>query len=286
MQTLKEMMIHELLCQESCDPNIKKDIIVIVKDQPDYVKKCFSCLLDNTVNFTLWIWDNGSLPETADYLFQLAHDHDNIYLSRSEANEGFIEPNNLLAKKGEAPYIILLNSDTEVFPGWDAALLGYLQEHPNTGIVGYEGGLLSKDGMGIQPWKGPEVDYVMGWCLALPRKVYDQIGLFDEANLHFAYCEDSDLCLRAQEAGFAVYALNINRVLHHANVTVREVRKKRNLKPEFVANHEYFRERHAQFLAEKRILLGYPEMEAAVMKNANKTPAEVADDFFDGWQSN
>lgn len=273
MPTLKEAMIEELLAQAAYS-HVMKDIIIIVKDQFEYVKKCLESVFACTTNFNLYVWDNGSGPETANYLRSL--EGDGIVVVRSEENEGFILPNNRLAALGESPYLILLNSDTEVKTGWDEALIGWLQRNPATGIVGFEGGLLNAEGMGVNVNHGAEIDYVAGWCLAMSRDTYGILGLFDEQNLKFAYCEDTDLGLRAMEAGLGVYALNLELVLHHANITSRAVSRERNMKPEFLQNHEYIRNRWEMYLSQQRVLLRYPDAEQA----AKTSLTEVADNFF------
>lgn len=259
----KQLVIEELIAQYKCDPETPKDIIIIVKDQLEYIKKCLDSVFENTKNFNLYIWDNASKPETQDFLSKIP----NTYLIRNEENLGFIIPNNRLVEKGNSPYVILLNSDTEVKKGWDTALIGYLQEK-NIALVGYQGGLMNFEGLGINPHNGPEIDYVMGWCMAFPRFIYEKYGLFDEKNLQFAYGEDSDFSLRLKEANCEIYALNVFFVLHHANITTREVRKERSLKKEFLANHYYLKKRWKDYLENKRVLLKYPEVEKLIVEKA------------------
>ncbi len=272
MPILKEIMIEELLSQAAYN-QVMKDIIIVARNQYNYVKKCIESIFSNTTNFSLFIWDNGSEPETANYLHSL--EGDGIVVIRSEENEGFILPNNRLAAIGESPYIILLNSDTEVRAGWDEALIGWLQNNPSTGLVGFEGGLMNSEGMGVNVNRGSEIDYVAGWCVAMDRKNYNNIGLFDEKNLTFAYCEDTDLSLRVKESGLGIYALNLELVLHHANITSRTVSRERNMKPEFLSNHKYIQNRWKKYLSEERILLRYPDVEQVTKTSLNK----VADKF-------
>ncbi|MEQ9448872.1 MAG: rhamnan synthesis F family protein, partial [Rhodospirillaceae bacterium] len=47
-----------------------------------------------------------------------------------------------------------------------------------------------------------ETDWASGACLAIPRKLYEKIGGFDES--FFMYCEDVDYSWRARANGFAV----------------------------------------------------------------------------------
>lgn len=228
-------------------PDVPKDILIIVKDQLDYMRNCVNSIYEHTQNFNLFVWDNASQPDTKEYLESL-QDRPNFHLVRVEKNEGFNEPNNRLAEKTSSPYIILLNSDTEVKAGWDKSMIGFLQENPKVKLVGYGGSNLDENCKGGGPVKfGYDADYVAGWCVCLSRETYNEFGLFDEQNLHFAYCEDSDLSLRIKEAGHKIYVLYADLVLHFENRTVKAVNKdevfRAWFKQVFDNNHAYMRKR-------------------------------------------
>lgn len=254
---------HQELCHqylyEQTGAQETKDIIVIVHDQLDYVKKCVESLYENTKNFVLYLWDNNSLPPTKEYLEEVARNNHNVVLHRHSENVGFIYPNNEMARKGNSPYIILLNSDTEVRRGWDTALIGWLKGNPDCKQVGYEGGLLEPDGKGNgRSWCGTNIDYICGWCFCIDRDTYNALGLFDEYNLSFAYGEDSDLSLRIKESGYEVYAMHIKLVKHYGNVTANVVQTEMDTSLSFEANHVYIRKRHAHYIANHRVLKSAP----------------------------
>lgn len=230
-------------------PKVYKDILIVVHNQFDYVKKCLDSVQRYTENYRLFIWDNASDPQTADYLKGL----EDVYLYGSSENLGFIKPNNNLFEKGKSPYVILLNSDTEVFEGWADAMTGYLQEYPKVGAIGYLGGILGADAVGQGVGFGSQIDYVCGWCLCVRRR--DVTGLFDQDNLSFAYGEDSDFCLRLKEKGLDMYALHVPLVHHFGNKTVMEVLKTRDLSSSFERNHEYLRRRWKSYLENDRVEL-------------------------------
>jgi GT2 family glycosyltransferase len=150
------------------------------------------------------------------------------------------------------------------------ALVGYLQSYPTVSAVGFQGGLLSEDGIGVNANSGTEIDYIMGWCVCLSRELYNEFGLFDDVNLKFAYGEDSDFSLRLREAGKSLYVLTLELVKHHAHQTTAAIKAKRNIKPEFVANHEYVHRRWHDYLKENRILRRYPDIEAQIYETWNK----------------
>jgi N-acetylglucosaminyl-diphospho-decaprenol L-rhamnosyltransferase len=63
------------------------------------------------------------------------------------------------------------------------------------------------------------VDWVSGACMALRRRVLEEIGPLDER--FFMYFEDADLCRRAREAGWSVYYLPHVEVVHTAGGSTR-----------------------------------------------------------------
>jgi len=156
------------------EDNTTKDIIIVVHDQLDYVRNCIESVQKHTSDYKLYLWDNASKPETQQYLEKVYSESlGKIELMRSEQNRGFIEPNNTLVEWGDSEYIILLNSDTKVFEGWDSALIGFQKENPDVAITGYLGGLLDENGKGCDSGYGHNIDYVMGWCICYKRELYD-----------------------------------------------------------------------------------------------------------------
>lgn len=252
-EILKDELLQQLMYAEF-NSRQKIDIIIIVHDQLDYIQRCIESIYKNTKDFNLFIWDNGSAEPTANYLREIATKN-NVYLERSEENLGFIKPNNILAAKGSSPYLILLNSDTEVYSGWDTAMVGWLIGKPDYAQVGYLGGMLDETGLGGTADKGECIDYVCGWCVCMPRNIYNKFGLFDEKNLNFAYGEDADLSLRLVEAGYKIRALHLEFIVHFGNATIRQVRRERDCKTTFEQNHDYIRQRWKDYLSTKRALL-------------------------------
>ena len=63
-----------------------------------------------------------------------------------------------------------------------------------------------------QPQAGASVDWVSGAFMAFKSSVFQSLGGFDER--YFLYCEDVDICLRAQLAGYQLAKADID-VIHH-----------------------------------------------------------------------
>ncbi len=286
MENCQASMKDELLCSAKYE-KAGKDILIVVHNQLDYVKKCIESIKENTENYNIFIWDNASDQETREYLKSISKFYDreeyrhsyswgeaagiepddamlgkdgSIMVLRSEENIGFIEPNNRLFELGLSDYVILLNSDTEVKPDWDKAMIGWLQQNENVGQTGYMGGILNDEFRGGKIDFGSNVDYICGWAMCIRRDLLDgwfdrimhsqlnkiQLAtrvhpsnkkrffpskldedpfskLFDQKNLKFAYAEDADLSLRIKEHGFDIYALHLDLVVHHENKTIKAV---------------------------------------------------------------
>lgn len=234
----------ELAIAAACKP-VNLDILIVGHNQPEFTKNCLASVADTTSNSQLYLYDNGSSEPTAEILRNA--DLRGGRLIRDERNSGFIKPNNALAALGSNPYIVLLNTDAYCLPGWWEPLVGVLQNYPDVGVVGYQGATLNHDGVGSALAWGYDVDYVCGFCMAIRRADYERLGLFDEKNLEFAYCEDADFSFRVREAGMTTYALSLKLVWHKGHATSHAV-DPTVLSGPFARNHEYIRQRWKKYL--------------------------------------
>ncbi len=161
-------------------------------------------------------------------------------------NVGF----NLLLESGAPDYLILLNQDTVVAPGWQAAILEPFADE-NVGAVGCK--LLYPDGKTVQhagayleypralaqhigwyePDKGQydvtrDVHYVTGAALALRMSALRQVGLFDEG-YNPGYYEDSDLCWRLRHASYRIVYTGMASALHQESTSIQDIVRRSRL---------------------------------------------------------
>lgn len=223
---------------------VNKDILIVTHNNLSYLQKCIDSIRSFTEDYRIYLWDNGSDQNVQDWI----SNQKDIVVSRSENNLGFIVPNNILASQGANPYIILINDDCVVLPGWDRAMIGYMQQ-TDVSQVGYCGGWCNEEGKGICFGWGGNVDYICGYCFSIPREIFNSYGLFDEQNLTFAYCEDSDFSFRLRDAGKKIHALHLDYVHHFENTTIKRNADDSGLKAKIVANHNYFKRRWSKMIA-------------------------------------
>jgi len=153
-----------------------------------------------------------------------------LYLSR---NSGYACANNAGARHARGEHLLLLNSDVlPCAPGWLSEMYASLPGPIEGTLLGsrllYEDGTLQHDGMRFEsadshegqwlnrhPGKGLPAELfpahrlaqprqaITGACLLLARSDWDRLGGLDEAYLLGDF-EDSDLCLRARQAGLRI----------------------------------------------------------------------------------
>ncbi len=138
------------------------------------------------------------------------------------ANIGFGAAINLGAREFPAEFIAALNDDAVPDPHWLATLVAALDAHPHAGMAASHienesaGLLIAIDGSSKQRLPIPPEDgdcLLPSGCAALYRlELFTVLGGFDES--FFLYCEDTDLGLRAQWAGWSCRYAAAARVLH------------------------------------------------------------------------
>ena len=244
--------MYDLIKEELsfCDfgVDIEKDILIVVHNQYDYIKNCINSIFENTKNFNIHIWDNNSEEKTKKYLRKISNKYKNIELYTSKENIGFVIPNNLMVKKVKSPYVILLNSDTEVRKYWDELLIGFLEKHHDVSATGFQGGILNSDGLGVDVGYGYEIDYICGLCLCFSKKTYENYGLFDE-NIKFAYCEDSDFSIKLRDNNKKIYAcFSEDLVFHYGNITSNLVMKKNDFSEIIKKNLIYLKSKWSKYI--------------------------------------
>ncbi|MBM4131732.1 glycosyltransferase family 2 protein, partial [bacterium] len=112
-------------------------VIVLTWNALEHTRRCVSSLFEHTdARHELIFVDNGSTDGTVEWLGQLARSQPRVQVILNGANLGFAAGNNrgLAAARGD--FMVLLNSDTVVTPGWLDRLLKPALDDPRVGLVG------------------------------------------------------------------------------------------------------------------------------------------------------
>ena len=197
---------------------IKTTIIIPNYNGLSFMEPCFESLKEQTVrDFKVLVVDNGSTDGSVEWLKE--HRVPSIFLKE---NTGFSGAVNTGIRAADTPYVLLLNNDTRVEPGFVAAMERAMDQSPKIFSVSSRmiqmyhpellddaGDMYSILGWAYQRGVGRSVNLYQMSCRVFSacagaaiyrRAVFDEIGLFDE--LHFAYLEDIDVGWRAKLYGY------------------------------------------------------------------------------------
>jgi GT2 family glycosyltransferase len=214
-------------------PAERVSIVIPILDNFVCNRLCLESLLANTSGIALEVLavDNCSTDGTRDYLEQLSGAFPNVHLLFADRNLGFAAAVNWGLSSSRGDYLVVLNNDVVLPPGWLAPLLRPLAD-PEVGMVGpvtnrtgneaqiettyatYEEMVrfaaeraASHAGLHFQ------VRMLTMFCVALRRDVYEQIGPLDEC-FEVGLFEDDDYSMRVRSAGFALLCVE-DAFVHH-----------------------------------------------------------------------
>lgn len=235
------------------------DICIVSWRTRELLRICLTSVVGQAEVGRIVVADNASGDGTAQ---TVREEFPSVHLIANAENVGFAAANNQALRACEAPFVLLLNPDTEVQPGALRALLNAFGEVPRAGAVAAQ--LLSPDGsiqrscrsfpepaallydaLGLarlsprSPTFGRyrmtywdhstrrEVDQPMASALALRRAACDRIAtdggdLFDEE--FPLYFNDVDLCWRLRREGWNIIFEPAARVVHHHGRSTWQVR--------------------------------------------------------------
>ena len=229
------------------------DVVIVNYNSTPQLLQCIRSLLRarEGVSLNIYVQDNAS-PKGD--LSVVTKNFPEVDLTRNNRNLGFAKAVNRAIKDGNAPYVLILNPDTLVLPGLLGATLGYMENHPEVGVLGPR--ILDSDGVvqgsarsfpnlltalfgrksilskimpqnpitreniltgrsdGMNPM---EVDWVSGACMLVRRDAINNVGPLDER--FFMYWEDADWCRRMWRKGWKVIYFPEAAMIHHVGVS-------------------------------------------------------------------
>jgi hypothetical protein len=203
------------------------------------------------LNYEVVVVDNNPRMRVHD---MIAREFPDVRVLVSDRNLGFGGGMNRALEAATGRYLVVFNPDIAVFPDAFEALVRFMDEHTDVGMVGPK--LLNPDGSiqcscyrfmkpktilyrripfirtlpaarreieryTMTDWDHAttrNVDYLLGACMVVRREAFQQVGGFDPA--YFVYFEDQDWCRRFWLAGWrVVYYPGASMVHYHRRET-------------------------------------------------------------------
>jgi GT2 family glycosyltransferase len=215
-------------------------ILIVNWDGRQYLERCLTALFTSIGDQAdVIVIDNGSTDGSCEWV---AVHFPQVQIIALSDNTGFAVANNIGIRTTTAPYLVLLNNDTEVQAGWLEALLNVVESDPTIGmcapcvmladrdntidsagirvdVLGFawQVGHKERDGAAFRTQR--DVFGPSGAAALYRRAMLEQIGQLDED--FGSYYEDVDLAWRAQRAGWRCRYVPQSKVLHVHSATSR-----------------------------------------------------------------
>jgi GT2 family glycosyltransferase len=185
--------------------------------------------------------DDASSDGTNAYIKEVAERDPRVHLIRNALNGGFVYSCNTGARAAKGDFLLFLNNDTILLPGWLPPLLRTFADFPDAGVVGgkllFEDGVLQEAGALVFAdgsaakigYLDPDVqapiyeyvretDYVSAAFLMTPRSLFADLGGFD-LRYGFGYYDDDDYCFAVRAIGRRVLYQPESVIVHAEGAT-------------------------------------------------------------------
>jgi glycosyltransferase involved in cell wall biosynthesis len=219
-------------------------VAICTHNRVSFLQRAVESVLPQMTDETeLLIVDNASTDNTAEVATRLAAGHPRLTVCR-ENEIGVSAARNTALKKAHGQYVLFLDDDATVEPGWLAAYQSFLSAPPSDRIA-VVGGMVFPE-FEVPPPKWIDLQMKLDLCrspkrfpyrASLPegnsayrRSVAMEVGMFDirlgPKGETRGYREGSDINLRLQDAGYEIWWLPdaaIRHVMHADRLNLRWV---------------------------------------------------------------
>jgi GT2 family glycosyltransferase len=214
-------------------------VILLTYNNLDYTKACLQSL-DRWTDYRPWelvVVDNASTDGTPEFLKQYATGRAHVRLVLNTTNLGFAAANNCGIRVARGDFIILLNKDTYLTPGWLFGRVRHLSHDPTRGLVSPITNAIGNEAKieveysSMEEMRLKAADYtkahsgqlmmtstVAFFCVAFRRKLIDEVGVLDEG-FSVGFFEDDDYCRRVRDRGSKVAIAEDVFIHHHLSAT-------------------------------------------------------------------
>jgi len=200
----------------------KISIIIVTFNNLELTKMCLTSVFENTgyPNYEIILVDNGSNRDTQEFIQSFALKYQNVKYQLNNENLGFAKAANQGFQESSGDFIVFLNDDTIVSPGWLDRLRLHLEHNPLAGMVGPVTNAIGNEAKvdvsythldDINAYaafrakdfssQAFEINVLALYCCMISRETFASVGGLDE-RYNIGMFEDDDLAMKVKQKGF------------------------------------------------------------------------------------
>lgn len=225
---------------------MKTAVVILNWNGKNLLEKFLPPVVSHSKEANIYVADNASTDDSVDFLKE---NFPEITILQNNENGGYAKGYNDALSHLEEEILVLLNSDVEVTADWLVPIIECFKKQPNTAAVqpkildyknkeyfeyaGAAGGFIDQLGYPfcrgrifdtVEKDEGQyndeiEIFWASGACLAIRKKVFEEVGKLDEA--YFAHQEEIDLCWRIRNFGYQIKYIPKSAVYHVGGATLK-----------------------------------------------------------------
>lgn len=218
-------------------------VVVLTYNNLAYTKACLESIerYSDYDNLEVLAVDNASSDGSVDWLRDWAESPSAAGHSRrlllNGQNLGFAAGNNVGLAAATGEFLVILNNDTYVTPGWVRTLCAHFRGAPQVGLVGpvtnnignearidihYADMRQMIEAAALHTRAHPGASFALPtvafFCVAMPRSTYERVGGLDE-RFGMGFFEDDDYCRRVEAIGLQIRCAEDVFIHHHLSAS-------------------------------------------------------------------
>ena len=227
---------------------MKYSIIIPTQNNLSLLVGCISSVYRNSKDFEIIVANDCSTDGTTAYLDSILARFKNLQYASFDKPVGFATAVNAGLGKATGDYLVLLNNDTIVTPGWLNQMSGCIpkaEKFFDISKIGIVGPVTNNAGgdqqIATDPYDVDSLDvsapdhskaykdkfmlsgFISGFCMMITRACFKAVGFFD-VNFKIGGWEDNDYVLRAQHAGFKSVIDQSTFIHHYGQSTLKHLK--------------------------------------------------------------
>ncbi len=226
------------------DPMVS--VVVVTYNNLELTRACLISLDENSqyANLEIIVVDNASSDESPVFLQAWVSNKHNRKLILNEDNRGFAAANNQGLAIASGDYLVMLNNDTYVTPGWIRTLSRHLQGDKTLGLIGPVTNNIGNEAKIDIAYKDMNDMLVKSaaytnrhvgevyplrtaafFCVMMSRETYAAVGPLDEV-FGRGFFEDDDYCRRIEAQGLRVVCAEDVFIHHELSASFNKLKQK------------------------------------------------------------